>query len=392
MSFGAFLCLGYAVTMYQRRAAGKPTGPEVRKKPSNFALDPRQAEQFLEQVRRLTQDADETPDDSWRKALGARLESASDEAASVLAAGSGLMEANAQVRAELTVAESQIRELQERLAFREGDDPLNGVAGPRGLEGEVKRRFAEWKRRGTPFCLLRLKADRLRGPEGEQSDEPDGGLLGELAGVLFGTLRATDMLARCDEEGFAAVLPGSTAMEAMQAVERLRAAVGGGCLEADGRPVGVTVSVGMAEVSAEDDAEKLAGRAEAALRRAVDAGGNRGCWHNGTACEPIETVVRSSRRFAMETVQRIAPFDDEKLEPTRFREVLCKDMSGNGFSYLAAERPHHTRLVVELGSRDNPTHLLAVVKNCRSVGTESDPMYRVGCQFVDRLRGSDRAV
>ena len=69
-----------------------------------------------------------------------------------------------------------------------------------------------------------------------------------------------------------------------------------------------------------------------------------------------------------------------------FREVQCQDVSVSGFSYLVPDQPDYEKLVVTLGDSSNKIPMIAaIVRNCMNVGSETEPLFRVGCEFGSRL-------
>ncbi len=103
-------------------------------------------------------------------------------------------------------------------------------------------------------------------------------VLRQMAAVLGQRLRAGDTLGRIGGEEFAVVMPDAPANGAMEACERLCAAVAEERFHLeDGRELAVTVSIGLAcwDGSAMADLSDLLRRADAALYAAKDAGRNR---------------------------------------------------------------------------------------------------------------------
>jgi diguanylate cyclase (GGDEF)-like protein len=101
-------------------------------------------------------------------------------------------------------------------------------------------------------------------------------LLREIAAVLLETIRETDLLGRVGGEAFAVLMPETDTAQAERACERLRAAVAGRTIAlAPGVTARVTISTGVALLSAEEAGGDLVARADGALYEAKAGGRNQ---------------------------------------------------------------------------------------------------------------------
>lgn len=111
---------------------------------------------------------------------------------------------------------------------------------------------------------------------------------------------------------------------------------------------------------------------------------------------PGQSVVerRKSARRDYPYRQWIAPCHDGSLPgPEDFVEVVCRDISAGGFSFLFEEPPDFTNLVIALGRPPHVTHLAAEVRRVVEMEADGKKQFFVGCQFRGRLRvGSARGV
>ena len=76
-----------------------------------------------------------------------------------------IVEANNQLKSRLAVAEKQIEAQAVELRGFESEartDSLTGLANRRAFDDELKRRYAEWQRRKSPFTLLMLDVDHFK--------------------------------------------------------------------------------------------------------------------------------------------------------------------------------------------------------------------------------------
>lgn len=94
-----------------------------------------------------------------------------------------------------------------------------------------------------------------------------------VAEALREYLRPTDLIARFGGDEFAVLLPDLQLKQARQAAERIRQQVG--ALSPASLSTAITVSIGVACRTAEDDVATLIQRADAAMYQAKEAGRNR---------------------------------------------------------------------------------------------------------------------
>jgi hypothetical protein len=74
-----------------------------------------------------------------------------------------------------------------------------------------------------------------------------------------------------------------------------------------------------------------------------------------------------------------------------FTPVNCENVSQHGFTFIAHESPGFDKVLLALGDGRNRAYASASVKHCRNIGSDSEPLYRVTCQFtvpVDRFAES----
>ncbi len=124
-------------------------------------------------------------------------------------------------------------------------DTLTGVQNRRQLFARLELELERAARFGEPFALLLLDVDRFRQLNEAAGHAAGDATLREVATLLRREVREVDLVARYGGEEFAVVLPRCLPAEAVEAAERLRAAVAGSGFEA--APGGrLTVSVGGA--------------------------------------------------------------------------------------------------------------------------------------------------
>ncbi len=150
----------------------------------------------------------------------------------------------------------------------------------------------------------------------------------------------------------------------------------------EGLELQVTVSAGLAEKGAVDNAESLTRRADAALYGAKEGGRNRAFYFEGGVAKPI----RRSERHQVESVQMIAPLRNNDLpDESAFYAARCLDVSTGGFAFVWPERPTMKRVVIRLGTAQDFRYMAAEVANISDLGSDAAMRFRVGCRFTGRF-------
>jgi diguanylate cyclase (GGDEF)-like protein len=153
-------------------------------------------------------------------------------------------------------------EMLGRLEALARTDDLTGLPNRRSWQEHLPRELARAERDQQPLCVAMLDLDNFKDYNDRRGHQAGDRLLKEAAAAWRNRLRTYDVLARYGGEEFSVILPGCTTERAVRLVERLREAT----------PEGETCSAGIAEWGAEEAAEALVGRADAALYRAKRAG------------------------------------------------------------------------------------------------------------------------
>lgn len=161
-------------------------------------------------------------------------------------------------------------ETRDELTRLSETDPLTALANRRTFDARMlETRFA-----ARPVALLMIDVDHFKAFNDRHGHPAGDALLRQLAGVLGGELRKTDLLARYGGEEFAALLHDVDAVAAAAMGERLRSAVAAACRDpADGSAV--TVSVGVAAAAAPVEHGRLLEEADRALYEGKRSGRNR---------------------------------------------------------------------------------------------------------------------
>jgi diguanylate cyclase (GGDEF)-like protein len=151
----------------------------------------------------------------------------------------------------------------------EANDELTGLANRRHFTSMLEQEFAGAERLAAPLSLVLSDLDDFKAVSGRLASRSSDKLLKAYAAALQRCSREIDVAARIGGEKFGLLLPQTDAEGARQVVERLRSE-----LRAEqGLPGGpLTASFGIASYPQAPSAEELLLRADAALRRAKEAG------------------------------------------------------------------------------------------------------------------------
>lgn len=164
-------------------------------------------------------------------------------------------------------------------------DPMTGLFNRRYAMPYLMRVIEDNIAKGRGFAVMVADLDHFKQINDSFGHATGDAVLTEAAARLCRDLRAEDLIARIGGEEFLIVLPDSSKDEAVQAAERLRTRIDATPFRhpQTGRPIPVTVSIGVAvccfeclsQKSPKDSATALLELADAALYEAKAAGRNR---------------------------------------------------------------------------------------------------------------------
>ncbi|KRC17599.1 sensor domain-containing diguanylate cyclase [Acidovorax sp. Root217] len=175
------------------------------------------------------------------------------------------------VNQQLVEQIQRVDELNMKLEELATTDPLTGLRNRRAFDSHLEQELAIVQRRGTPLSLLMLDVDHFKRVNDTLGHDGGDRVLQAIAGHLKACARTVDVVARVGGEEFAVILPSTGEAGAHEVGERMRQAVENGPWD----EMPVTISVGVATLVDGEDAERIYGRADAALYAAKQAGRNR---------------------------------------------------------------------------------------------------------------------
>lgn len=178
----------------------------------------------------------------------------------------------------MLAAINRYQRLLEKLAV---SDELTGCANRRKLEEEYGRFAYRNNRSGKPFSLILMDLDHFKEVNDTLGHLHGDDVLCTISREMATAIRPTDVLARWGGDEFA-LLTESSHEDASLVAERIRQVVAGiSWPKKQGLPVdpdprsAVTVSLGIAAFRADETFSELLQRADQALYRCKELGGNR---------------------------------------------------------------------------------------------------------------------
>ena len=156
-------------------------------------------------------------------------------------------------------------------------DPLTGAYNRRTFHEIAEREMARARRAGQPLSIVMLDIDHFRAVNETHGHKVGDEVLQKFADVVRAALRKEDMVVRYGGEDFVVLLPEVPGPGAVVVAGRIRRAVAGTPIEANGKTFPITVSLGVAARLDEgpESIDELLERAGSALALAKQRGRNR---------------------------------------------------------------------------------------------------------------------
>lgn len=154
-------------------------------------------------------------------------------------------------------------------------DPLTGLGSRSALSAALEREFNMASRQEWPLSLLVLDIDFFKRINDTYGHSTGDHVLKSVAEEITHCLRNTDQSFRYGGEEFVIVLGKTDQAQAMEVADRIRGKVEKAIIENKDSKINVTISIGVAQASTNDDSLSLFDRADKALYQAKNAGRNQ---------------------------------------------------------------------------------------------------------------------
>lgn len=184
---------------------------------------------------------------------------------------------------ESTRLRSQVRHERERAQ----QDALTGISNRAAYDERIKAEESRYLRHGGNLSLAVIDIDKFKSVNDQLGHKAGDKVLKSVAEICAANVRASDFIARFGGEEFALILPETPLDSALAVAEKLRLEIASKGFYYDSKRVPISVSIGIAEFSAEESADDVFKRADAAMYAAKNAGRNQ--------CK-IDTISESLER------------------------------------------------------------------------------------------------
>jgi diguanylate cyclase (GGDEF)-like protein len=162
-------------------------------------------------------------------------------------------------------------QLLARLTYVSTTDALTAVANRRHGEELLEREVRRARRYRTPLALLSFDIDRFKAINDTYGHPVGDVALRTVADCVRAVLRSSDVLVRSGGEEFQVIAPHTSAIDGLKMAEKIRLAVEQAAIPGCDH---VTVSLGVAQLGEQENADSLSQRVGAAMARAKRAGRN----------------------------------------------------------------------------------------------------------------------
>ena len=200
---------------------------------------------------------------------------------SVVSVTKSIREENKLLEARLAESSDEVATLRHSVESIQREamlDPLTGVKNRKTFDRDIVQHLAAAKSTGDPLALILADIDHFKSFNDRWGHQTGDQVLRLVAEVMNANVKGSDSLARFGGEEFAIILPETTLENASMLANRIRRAVEARRLKKrrTGEDLGiVTMSMGVAIATSDDDVESLIERADTCLYGAKDRGRNQ---------------------------------------------------------------------------------------------------------------------
>lgn len=191
-----------------------------------------------------------------------------------------LMESKKETEAALAEAQQRLKEqdaLLQEATFQARSDSLTQIPNRRSFDERLADLLSEYDKQETPFSLIMLDLDHLKKVNDKHGHAAGDAMLVVFARLLFDFVRDVNNVARMGGDEFAILLPRSDVDEASHSAERLQERIEQTSVRYKEHEIKLSASLGVAEIAAGETGDALWDRADKALYRAKNSGGNQYC-------------------------------------------------------------------------------------------------------------------
>jgi diguanylate cyclase (GGDEF)-like protein len=165
------------------------------------------------------------------------------------------------LKADLARARARVAELETRV----DEDPLTSLLNRRGFERALGRALAFMRRYETAAALVYLDLDRFKPVNDSHGHAAGDWVLGRLARLIAGNVRASDVVGRVGGDEFVVLLWNVSENQAAEKARGLETLIEGETFEYAGKRLAVGLSAGVAMLDANETVDIALARADRAM-------------------------------------------------------------------------------------------------------------------------------
>lgn len=187
-----------------------------------------------------------------------------------------IVRARVKTQLELVRGRRELEAANKELAYLAAVDPLTKCFNRRYFMNAAEGEIARMKRHSTELTVAIIDIDRFKMVNDRFGHEAGDRALATVAEICEHSLRREDTLGRLGGEEFGILLPATDQQGANEVLQRLKSRISHQVSLVAGESVSLTVSIGMTDVSEDDDSfDQALRRADKALYTAKKLGRNR---------------------------------------------------------------------------------------------------------------------
>ncbi len=178
---------------------------------------------------------------------------------------------------EATSSAEKLRKELKKVSHEALIDGLTGLHNRKAFDDMLYELCQEFRQEGSVFSLIMMDIDHFKSFNDKYGHRVGDEVLQIVGTTLLDLLKGRDFVSRYGGEEFTVLLPDTELVNACMVAEQIRKAVSGKRLkikETGENIPRITISLGVAQICAADDADDLLKRADKALYLAKNSGRN----------------------------------------------------------------------------------------------------------------------
>ena len=166
------------------------------------------------------------------------------------------------------------RDVLEKQRHKALHDPLTELPNREFYNERAAYEFQRWQRYSRPLTIAIFDIDKFKGINDNYGHQAGDRVLKVISRSIAKRLREVDFFCRFGGEEFVALMPETNIEDAMQVLDKIRAAIANAAFNYKDKPLVITLSVGATEFKSGDDLDSAFVRADEALYVAKSSGRN----------------------------------------------------------------------------------------------------------------------